>query len=84
VPLSLRESANFRIKGRERSRLSSVPIKLPAKAACTKEIRRYQRDFAWQSGFYDRVIRSDRELDNIRQYIHYNPANWAKDEDFGL
>lgn len=26
----------------------------------------------WQRGFYDRIIRSDRELDAIREYIRYN------------
>ena len=34
----------------------------------------------WQCGFYDRVVRNDRELSNIRIYIQVNPANWLKDE----
>jgi len=36
-------------------------------------------DFHWQRSFYDRVIRSQKELENIRHYIYYNPTNWAQD-----
>jgi len=37
-------------------------------------------DFAWQSRFYDRIIRNDDELNNVRKYILYNPLNWNDDE----
>jgi REP element-mobilizing transposase RayT len=33
----------------------------------------------WQRGFYDRVIRNDRELNAIREYIDQNPARWERD-----
>lgn len=33
---------------------------------------RYQEKL-WQRGFYDRIIRSDRELEEIRCYIRTNP-----------
>jgi len=33
----------------------------------------------WQRNFYERVIRNDRELNAIRQYITDNPANWEQD-----
>ena len=33
-------------------------------------------DFEWQSGYYDRVVRNDKELLNIRQYIYDNPEKW--------
>ncbi len=32
--------------------------------------------FAWQSRFYDRIIRSEKELYNIRKYIELNPLKW--------
>lgn len=32
--------------------------------------------FQWQSRFFDRIIRNDQELDNIRQYITENPKRW--------
>jgi putative transposase len=34
----------------------------------------------WQSRFYDRFIRNDRELNNIRDYIQNNVLRWAFDK----
>ena len=34
----------------------------------------------WQRNYFERVIRDDRELENIRQYIGDNPAKWDEDE----
>ncbi len=46
------------------------------KRACTVRIRKSgQSDFAWQTRFHDRVIRSDGEYDRIRSYIVRNPMN---------
>jgi len=36
----------------------------------------------WQHGYYDRVIRNERELAAIREYILTNPANWQKDQEY--
>jgi REP element-mobilizing transposase RayT len=36
--------------------------------------------FRWQSRFHDRVIRNEREYNNIYYYILENPANWQNDE----
>ena len=30
----------------------------------------------WQRGFYDRVVRTDREAEAIRRYVEHNPARW--------
>jgi len=35
----------------------------------------------WQRNYHERVIRNERELNAIRQYIRDNPANWAGDRD---
>jgi REP element-mobilizing transposase RayT len=41
------------------------------KAAVTRECRKYGHyDFGWQRNFYDRIIRNDKELNNIRDYIY--------------
>lgn len=40
--------------------------------------RPYSRHL-WQRGYYDRVIRSDTELDALRDYIRDNPARWHHD-----
>lgn len=33
----------------------------------------------WQRNYYDRVIRSDREYEEVAAYIANNPANWLTD-----
>lgn len=33
----------------------------------------------WQERYHDRIVRNDRELDTIRQYIHDNPQRWSDD-----
>ncbi|MBZ0204533.1 MAG: transposase [Ignavibacteria bacterium] len=53
------------------------------KSICTKRIRKeINKDFKWQDSFYDRVIRDEKELDNEREYIIYNPIRWNNDEFF--
>jgi len=34
----------------------------------------------WQKGYYDHIIRNEIDLQNTRDYIFSNPANWKKDE----
>jgi REP element-mobilizing transposase RayT len=41
--------------------------------------RRTGRVGIWQRGYYDRVIRCERELEAIREYIANNPLRWALD-----
>jgi putative transposase len=38
-------------------------------------------DFAWQQRFHDRIIRSEKMLNAIRDYIDRNPSNWLLDAD---
>lgn len=38
-------------------------------------------NFAWQRGYYDRVIRNNDELENIRNYIFMNPEKWLYDSE---
>ena len=37
-------------------------------------------DFAWQSRFYEHIIRNDNDLFRIRTYIENNPLKWEIDE----
>jgi REP element-mobilizing transposase RayT len=47
------------------------------KSICTKRIRKSgNSSFQWQPRFYDRIIRNDRELYQIRKYIEQNPMKW--------
>ena len=36
----------------------------------------------WQRNYYDRIIRDEVELNNIRLYIESNPGNWKQDEQY--
>lgn len=33
----------------------------------------------WHTGFHDHIVRTERELDRIRDYIENNPAKWNED-----
>lgn len=52
------------------------------KARCSFELRKLNPDFSWQPRFYDRIIRNERELFNIRKYIQQNPLKWDLEKDF--
>jgi putative transposase len=52
------------------------------KSICTKRIRAAGLgDFDWQERFFDEIIRSEKALNRIRQYVVNNPANWRNDKD---
>lgn len=38
-------------------------------------------DFVWQPRFYDHIIRNEKSLREIRQYIIENPLKWALDKE---
>jgi REP element-mobilizing transposase RayT len=53
------------------------------KAAVTTRCRREGfPHFAWQSRFYDHIIRDGKDLDRVREYILENPANWLSDKEY--
>jgi len=35
----------------------------------------------WQRNYYEHVIRDEKDLNRIRDYIQSNPANWDEDEE---
>ena len=61
------------------SRLSTVIGSY--KSAVTKDInlKGKQNDFKWQTSFHDHIIRNEKELHNIADYIIQNPAMWNED-----
>ena len=44
-------------------------------------LRRSKGAKVWQRGYYERIIRNERELQATRQYIIDNPARWAEDRE---
>ena len=35
----------------------------------------------WQRNYYEHIIRDEKELHSIREYIRYNPLKWDEDEE---
>jgi REP element-mobilizing transposase RayT len=65
------------------ARGNSLPVVVRIfKATVTGACRRAGcTQFAWQSGYYEHVVRNERELGLVRAYIRNNPAKWALDHD---
>lgn len=51
------------------------------KAALTRWAGGQNVYFKWQRNFYERVIRNEKELNNIQKYIFYNPLQWYNEKD---
>ena len=52
------------------------------KSAVTKRINKIRDTLGapvWQRNYYERIIRTERELYNVREYIKNNPAKWPSD-----
>jgi putative transposase len=43
------------------------------------KIRKLKGVPVWQRNYYERIIRTETELDYVRQYIVNNPINWQTD-----
>ena len=52
------------------------------KAAVTRQCRKDKIcEIVWQRNFYERIIRNEKELGNLREYIANNPLNWSLDRE---
>ena len=51
------------------------------KGRCKFEINKIQNKifFQWQSRYYERIIRNEKELNFVREYIANNPLKWDLD-----
>jgi putative transposase len=38
-------------------------------------------NFKWHRNYFEHIIRNEKELNNIRQYVIYNPLKWAWDRE---
>ncbi|WP_408048900.1 hypothetical protein [Tenacibaculum halocynthiae] len=52
------------------------------KSVVTKNARKIDTNFAWQSLFHDHIIRNAKAFDNIQNYIANNPSKWDEDTFF--
>jgi len=53
------------------------------KAKTTHEIRHRlnREEFTWQPRYYEHIIRNEKSLQKIREYISLNPLQWIIDEE---
>jgi putative transposase len=82
MPVTPEHEPEFKPGPRPRS-LSSLMVRF--KGAVTKHInalRQNPGDKVWQRNYYERIIRNERHLQAVREYILNNPVNWEKDEYF--
>ena len=68
--------------GKQDARIQNVSnIIRQFKSIKTQRIhRKISSAFSWQARFYEHIIRSQKSLDNIREYIVNNPLKWELDE----
>lgn len=69
--------------GREKGALQKGSLSMVMnsfKGAVTRVMRQSGRtDPVWQPRFHEHIIRSERSLEQIREYIVMNPARWKED-----
>ena len=54
------------------------------KSAITRQINQIRNTPGhpvWQRTYYEHIIRSEEEMNRVREYIIENPAKWGEDED---
>jgi len=55
------------------------------KGACTRKIiNAGNKSFAWQTNFYDHIIRNQKDFIRIERYIKSNPEKWKDDKFYRL
>ena len=55
------------------------------KASVTRRVRELPKHcdlLVWQRNYHDHIIRNERSLNAIREYITFNPSRWAEDDYF--
>lgn len=52
------------------------------KSALTKYANENKINFGWQTRFHDHIIRDQKEMNLIANYIVNNPAKWKEDKFF--
>jgi len=80
IPTNQISPKNFPLMKNQNVTLGKIVRHYKARAAKLIHDSGYA-DFQWQSLFYDRIVRNDKELNSIRDYIVNNPLKWSIDEE---
>ena len=80
LPLQNCDSAEKRLKRRQMI-IPKVIGKIKMLSAKEINIERKTIGFkVWQRNYHDHIIRKEKELEEIRKYIEYNPHKWKEDD----
>jgi REP element-mobilizing transposase RayT len=80
TPTADQSGSNWTLMKNPRLTLGKIVRHLKANA--TRIIRKAgNTDFAWQRNYHDRIIRDEKELNAIREYILNNPLKWELDRE---
>lgn len=79
--VSTNQSESFKVSNPMKNNSISTIVRW-LKAKSTYEIRHKldKNEFGWQRNYHDHIIRNEKELEEIRKYIEYNPHNWEEDD----
>lgn len=78
-----RGTCNVRQFGKPTSNSIPTIIRL-FKSAVTKHLNELRGTVGvpvWQSNYYEHIIRNERSMNHIRQYIANNPLRWTSDRE---
>jgi REP element-mobilizing transposase RayT len=76
------DGSPLRPRGPKPSSLGAILAQFKSRA--TKRIWKFpefKETPIWQRNYYERIIRSDRDLQNISDYINANPLLWEQDQE---
>ncbi|HRJ55651.1 MAG TPA: transposase [Anaerolineales bacterium] len=82
VPLQNKQTRPYVVKPKPRHDLPEIVRAF--KSFSAKRINRLRRTDGipvWQRNYYERIIRSEREMKNITKYIETNPSRWDNDDE---
>ena len=74
-----KRNADLRSLRQDRTKMHLSKVIHGFKSSVTRCIRKQYGDFVfqWHKSFYDHIIRGEKSLFNIQQYIQNNPPRWA-------
>ena len=75
---NVRDERNYSIISPQKQSLASIMRGL--KSATTKYAHENEIEFAWQSRYYEHIVRNQDELNRIAEYIETNVAKWELDK----
>ncbi|HPA47898.1 MAG TPA: hypothetical protein PK395_19190 [bacterium] len=81
VPNPIREDSHPPLRRKGRTLGSLVAGFKSAVTTRINQIRNTPGCPVWQRNYYEHVIRSERDLNHLREYIAANPFRWCEDEE---